>query len=162
MQTFMVSMNIVSNGRSAAPEALRELRQDISAMNLDGSRAELAYHRQLWRLSGFGTYQFTLIRRGSGPRGGDIRVRVKDGVLASALRLDERGLEAEPIPVSGPEVGTIDDYFQRIDQELCHAKLGVNVYYHPQYGYPMSFRTSERFPVQGERFLAQGEARQLA
>ncbi len=149
MQRVMISMNIASNGQAQEPEALLELRRRVRDLSCS-AETELAYHRELWRLSGFGSYQFTLSVRGARQAAPDVRVRVVDGVVASAHRLDDPAVGVMP-----PEVGTVEDYFQWIERALQRRLGKARVHYHPLYGYPLCFSLEE---VQ----IGQTEQRQLA
>lgn len=149
MQTFMISMNIASNGDAPQPQTLLELRRRVRDWSY-GPESELAYHRQLWRLSGFDNYQFTLSRRGGGLPSADIRVRVVAGQVVSAHYLDT----GAPV-VTGEAIGTIEDYFYELGQALRQGGGQVRVEYHSLYGYPLSF-------CLGESLVKQTEHRQLA
>lgn len=145
MQTMMISMNIASNGRVMAPEALVELRRQVRDLRCS-AETELAYHRQLWRLSGFDTYQYTLSTRSPRKGASDIRVRVVGGVVTSAHRLDDPGAR-----VGASQVGTVEQYFQWIEQALERRSGGARIHYHPLYGYPLSFSLEETLVGQTER-----------
>ncbi len=150
MQRLMISMNIASNGCATAPETLLELRRRVRDLSCC-AETELDYHRQLWRLSGFDSYQFTLSARSARQADLDVRVRVVNGAVACAHRLEDPST-----PVRLPEVGTVEDYFQWIEQALQHRTKGTRVHYHPLYGYPLCFTLDEAHA--GHR----AEARQFA
>lgn len=150
MQTFMISMNIASNGDAPEPQTLLELRRKVRDWSSCSAQSQLAYHRQLWELSGFDNYQFTLSRRGGGFPSEDIRVRVVAGQVVSAHHLET----GAPV-ISGEAVGTVQDYFQDLEHALRQGGQQVRVEYHSLYGYPLSFRLSESL-------VGQSEHRQLA
>lgn len=149
MQRVMISMNIASNGQAQEPEALLELRRRVRDLSCS-AETELNYHRELWRLSGFDSYQFTLSVRGNCQAAPDVRVRVVDGMVDSAHCLDDPAVRVRP-----PEVGTVEDYFQWIERALKRHSGGTRVHYHPLYGYPLCFSLDEIH-------LGQTEQRQLA
>lgn len=149
MQRVMISMNIASNGQAQEPEALVELRRRVRDLSCN-AETELNYHRELWRLSGFDSYQFTLSVRGTHHVVPDVRVRVADGVVVSAHRLDD-----PTVRVSAPEVGAVEEYFRWIKQALKRYSGRTRVHYHPLYGYPLCFSLEEVH-------LGQTEQRQLA
>ncbi|WP_027330507.1 DUF6174 domain-containing protein [Marinimicrobium agarilyticum] len=149
MQTFMISMNIASNGDAPEPQTLLELRRKVRDWSYS-AESELVYHRQLWQLSGFDSYQFTLSRRGGGLPAADIRVRVSEGQVVSAHHLET----GAPV-ITGDAIGTVEDYFWELEQALRQEGGQVRVEYHSLYGYPLSFCVSESL-------LGQSEHRQLA
>jgi len=150
MQRLMISMNIASNGCATAPDTLLELRRRVRDLSCS-AETELDYHRQLWRLSGFDSYQFTLSARSTHQSDLDVRVRVVNGVVACAHRLED-----PTTPVRVPEVGTVEDYFRWIEQALQLRTEGTRVHYHSLYGYPLCFSLQEAYA--GRR----AEARQFA
>lgn len=149
MQTFMISMNIASNGDAPEPQVLLELRRKVRDWSYN-AESRLAYHRQLWQLSGFDSYQFTLSRRGGGFPSEDIRVRVVAGQVVSAHHLET----GAPV-ITSEAIGTVEDYFQSLEHALRQGGGQVRVEYHSLYGYPLSFCLSESL-------VGQSEHRQLA
>lgn len=131
MHKVMISMNIASNGQAREPEALLELRRRVRDVSASPEEA-LHTHWQLWQMSGFDTYQFTLSRCGS-VGCNDIRVRVAAGAVVSAHELGTGKA------CSTAEVGTVDDYFRWIEAELYRKPRTPQAVYHPLYGYPLSF-----------------------
>ncbi|UZJ44575.1 DUF6174 domain-containing protein [Marinimicrobium sp. C6131] len=131
MHKLMISMNIASNGQAREPEALLELRRRVRDVNTSPEEA-LYVHWQLWQMSGFDSYQFTLSRCGS-VGCNDIRVKVSGGAVISAHELGSGRL------CSAAEVGTVDDYFRWIEAELYGKPRTPQTVYHPLYGYPLSF-----------------------
>lgn len=145
MQTFfMISMNIASNGDAPEPQALLELRRRLRDRSYT-PESELAYYRQLWQLSGFDNYQFTLSRRGGGFPSADIRVRVVGGQVAGAHHLET----GTPVVV-GEAIGTMEDYFLELEQALKRGEGEVRVEYHSLYGYPLSFCLSKSLAGESE------------
>lgn len=149
MYTLMLSMNIASNGANLAPEALLQLKRQYRTRAND-PHSQLAYHRALWRLSGFDDYRYTLSRRCFAMPESDIRVQVAGGKIHSARCLEPGG---ETVPVED-EVGTIDDYFDWIEQALRDAPESVRAQYHSLHGYPLSFTLLSTHQGQPERRLA--------
>lgn len=139
MHTLMLSMNIASNGEPLGPEPWHPLKpRDPGSAD---PQAQLAYHRALWRLRRFDNYHYTLSQRRMGVAEADLRVQVVDGVVAAVHRLDV----ASPVQPP-PDVGTVEDYFDRIEQALMAAPGAVLAYYHSLHGYPLSviFRGLEK------------------
>lgn len=131
MHTLMFSMNIASNGQELAPDQSLQVRR-----RPPGSaepQAQLAYYRALWRSRRFDTYHYTLSQRRLGVPEADLRVQVVGGTVAAVHRLDL----ASPVQPP-PEAGTIEDYFERIEQALLAAPGAVRAYYHSLHGYPLS------------------------
>lgn len=131
MDRLMISMNIASNGQAEEPEALLALRRRVRDVNPSPEEA-LYIHWQLWQLSGFDAYQFTLSRCGSvGCH--DIRVNVAAGAVVAAHELGTGR------PHAAAEVGSVDDYFRWLASELNHTGRKPPTVFHPLYGYPLSF-----------------------
>jgi len=131
MHTLMFSMNIASNGEALAPEQWRQLgRRDPGSAE---PRAQLAYYRALWQLRRFDCYQYTLSQRRLGEPEADLRVQVVGGEVARVHRLDL----ACPVDPP-PEVGTIEDFFDRIERAIIAAPGAVLACYHSLHGYPLS------------------------
>lgn len=143
MQRMMISMNIASNGQAQEPESLVKLRCRVRDLRVS-PEAALDIHRQLWRLSGFDTYQFTLSQR-SALTSADIRVRVANGEVLSAHELGT----GRPYPIH--DVGTVDEYFEWIAVELRRTPNNLRALYHPLYGYPLSFTLAESYSGQAQQ-----------
>lgn len=132
MYTLMIAMNICSNGLPVRQEALAN--QERLLQEDGGPLARLWYHRALWRLRGFGSYQYTLSWRGMPASSRDLRVRVEAGEVVSVFTL---GQNSQPRTLPA-EACSIDDYFQLIGEALTADPGSVVVDYHSFHGYPSS------------------------
>lgn len=132
MYALMIAMHICSNGRPVSRAALAE--QERHWPGSDGPLARLMYHRALWRMRGFHSYQYTLSRRGTGVPGSDISVRVQAGEVVSVCALD--GTPQTEVPAE--YACEIDEYFRLVGRALSAGKGSVMVDYHPIHGYPLS------------------------
>lgn len=148
MYTCMISMNIASNGASVTPQALAAVKCRYSGLEADPFEA-LAYHRELWRLSGFDTYQYTLSQRCFALPESDLRVWVVGGKVVEVRRVDCA------TPIELPQgAGTVESYFDWIEQVLRDAPGRVQAHYHGLHGYPQSFLLKNFGQELGQRQLA--------